>query len=197
MQQTAVAQYDANGWPVSTTVKGTLEALGFQGMDMDSFGIVPLIRLDKTEFLLGDQILPHPFEVQILSSRPKYLYSYGDRSNKNAPSGLFYSFDQETNANNPAHTLAEFKAEAAQVGMAVETKLYHEVDCILMSTGEPVKLSVPNQGSGTQLKRFIMHCVSQLKHPKDAIVEVTKGAKVTTVQNPYYPWDFIIKGWRN
>jgi len=188
-------QYDAAGWPVAANMGETFAALGFEGVSFDSFGIVPTIRLDKTEFLKDDAVMPPEFYVTVVSSRPKYLFSYGSPDDKNSPKGVCYSYDKMHDANSD-QTIDQFKAEAASHGKPVKEAEYYEIDATLLETNEAVKLSVPKRGSGSAFARFLTQCGAVRRRPQEAIVRVKKGDKVTKVDNPFYPWCFEIAGWK-
>jgi len=185
-----------DGFPQGGTMAQVFEALGFEGISTDVFGIMPIITLTQGEFMKDKVLIDQEFYVQILSSRPKYLYSYGTPEVKNSPSGLFYTYDKAHNANNEDETLDQFSQLATSAGFQVKMTEYYEIDATLLANNEAVKLSVPKRGSGTQFVKFLTQCAAARRRPQDAVVKVKRGEKVTNVTHPYYPWAFEIAQWR-
>jgi hypothetical protein len=132
------------------------------------------------------------FFVQVLSSRPKYLFSYGSGTS----SKLFYTYDRVHDANNETHTLPQFNDSAQAAGQAVSMTEYYEIDATLLEANEAVKLSVPKRGSGTAFVKFLTQCTAARRRPQDAVVKVKRGERVMDVAHPFYPWAFEISGWR-
>ena len=194
--QTSLVTMGPDGFPQGGSLTQVLESLGFEGISTDVFGIMPIITLTQGEFQKDKVVMDMEFHVQILSSRPKYLYNYGDPQDKNAPSGLFYTYDKIHNANSEEETLEKFMQEAAAAGLKVNMTEYYEVDATLLETNEAVKLSVPKRGSGSQFVKFLTQCTAARRRPQDAVVKVKRGEKVTNVTHPYYPWAFEIVQWR-
>lgn len=132
------------------------------------------------------------FFVQVLSSRPKYLFSFGSGSTAK----LFYTYDRVHDANNETHTLDQFNESAQLTGQPVNMTEYYEIDATMLDTQEAVKLSVPKRGSGTAFVKLLTQCTAARRRPQDAVVKVKRGERVTDVTHPFYPWAFEISGWR-
>lgn len=194
--QTNLVSLGPDGFPQGGSLTQVLETLGFEGISTDVFGIMPIITLTQGEFQKDKVVMDMEFYVQILSSRPKYLYAYGNQQDKNSPSGLFYTYDKIHNANNEEETLQQFEQEAAAAGFKTTVTEYYEVDATLLDTNEAVKLSVPKRGSGSQFVKFLTQCTAARRRPQDAVVKVKRGEKVSNVTHPYYPWAFEIVQWR-
>ncbi len=194
--QTNLVVPGPDGFPQGGSLTQVLESLGFEGISTDVFGIMPIITLANGEFQKDKVVMDMEFYVQILSSRPKYLYAYGNPQDKNSKSGLFYTYDKIHNANSEEETLAQFEQEAAAANFKTTVTEYYEVDATLLETNEAVKLSVPKRGSGSQFVKFLTQCTAARRRPQDAVVKVKRGEKVSNVTHPYYPWAFEIVQWR-
>lgn len=193
-QQAAPVPFDEGGFPITATISEAMNALGFEGVSFDGYGIVPNIVLNKTEFEKDGVMIPSEFMVKINGSRNKFLYSWETPNNPKGPRGLCYTYDKVNDANGHG-TVADFYAEAAAQGQPVREAHYYEVDAVLLETGEAVKLSVPVRGSGSAFARFLTQCAAARKRPQDAQVLVKRGEKVTKTNNDFYPWCFEIVGW--
>ena len=192
-EQHSMVTVGPDGFPQGGSMTEIFAAMGFEGISTDIFGIMPIITLTQGEFMRDKvAMVDQEFFVQILSSRPKYLYSYGSGQS----AGLFYTYDKQHDANNPEFTINQFEAKAAERGEGVSMTEYYEIDAIMHSNNEAVKLSVPKRGSGTAFVKFLTQCAAARRRPQDAVVKVKRGERVTNVQHPFYPWAFEIAGWR-
>ena len=192
-EQQSMVTVGPDGFPQGGSMTEIFAAMGFEGISTDIFGIMPIITLTQGEFMRDKvAMVDQEFFVQILSSRPKYLYSYGSGQS----AGLFYTYDKQHDANNPEFTINQFEAKAAERGEGVSMTEYYEIDAIMHSNNEAVKLSVPKRGSGTAFVKFLTQCAAARRRPQDAVVKVKRGERVTNVQHPFYPWAFEIAGWR-
>ena len=183
-----------DGFPQGGTLTEIFSSIGFEGISTDGFGIMPIITLTQGEFQKDKQVIDQEFYAKILSSRPKYLYSYGDYGDKNN-SGLFYTYDKVHNANDDNSTLEDFYQLAQTNGKQVTMTEYYEVDAILLANNEAVKLSVPKRGSGSAFVKFLTQCAANRRRPQDAVVKIKRGDKVTSGKQAFYPWAFEIAGW--
>lgn len=183
----------ADGFPQGGTLTEIFASIGFEGISTDGFGIMPIITLTQGEFMKDKQVIDQEFYAKILSSRPKYLYSYGEYGDKNG--GLFYTYDKVHNANDDSTTLEEFYQLAQTNGKQVTMTEYYEVDAILLANNEAVKLSVPKRGSGSAFVKFLTQCAANRRRPQDAVVKIKRGDKVTAGKQAFYPWAFEIAGW--
>lgn len=201
MQQTALAAAPStgitigpDGFPQGGTLTEIFASIGFEGISTDGFGIMPIITLTQGEFQKDKQVIDQEFYAKILSSRPKYLYSFGEYGDKNN-SGLFYTYDKVHNANDDNSTLEDFYQLAQTNGKQVTMTEYYEVDAILLANNEAVKLSVPKRGSGSAFVKFLTQCAANRRRPQDAVVKIKRGDKVTSGKQSFYPWAFEIAGW--
>jgi hypothetical protein len=183
-----------DGFPQGGTMTEIFASIGFEGISTDGFGIMPIITLTQGEFQKDKQVIDQEFYAKILSSRPKYLYSYGDYGDKNN-SGLFYTYDKVHNANDDNSTLEDFYQLAQVNGKQVTMTEYYEVDSIMLANNEAVKLSVPKRGSGSAFVKFLTQCAANRRRPQDAVVKIKRGDKVTSGKQAFYPWAFEIAGW--
>ena len=185
-----------DGFPQGGTLTEIFSSIGFEGISTDGFGIMPIITLTQGEFQKDKQVIDQEFYAKILSSRPKYLYSYGDYGDKNN-SGLFYTYDKVHNANDDNSTLEDFYQLAQVNGKQVTMTEYYEVDAILLANNEAVKLSVPKRGSGSAFVKFLTQCAANRRRPQDAVVKIKRGERVVPkeARNAFYPWAFEIAGW--
>ncbi len=183
-----------DGFPQGGTLTEIFASIGFEGISTDGFGIMPIITLTQGEFQKDKQVIDQEFYTRILSSRPKYLYSFGDFGDK-SNSGLFYTYDKVHNANDDNSTLEDFYQLAQTNGKQVTVTEYYEIDAIMLENNEAVKLSVPKRGSGSAFVKFLTQCTANRRRPQDAVVKVKRGDKVTSGKQAFYPWAFEIAGW--
>ena len=165
------------------------EEEGFAGLEFDSYGVFPLIKLDQGEFQTSEgESLGTEFFCTMIRSRPKFLY----RTNlprDDARNEVAYSYDNVTAANGTP--LEAIYAGWRAKGLEPDTQVtrYIEVTAKLEPTGRLVLLSVP-QASISNLSSYW----AQLKFKGQSLSAVTtkvyKGKKIERVKNPFFPWAF-------
>lgn len=170
-------------------------ALGFEGLSFDSFGVVPSVSLTQGVFKVSDGTsLGTEFLARITSHRVKYLYKYRHLpAGKPAVDGNFveelaYTYDQTTIAGT-GRTIAEFVAEATQLGAQPKISKYYEMMAQLQD-GRLVNLNVPEAGSGSAVARWMVTCISARRRPDSVWTRVYKGEEVTSTKFPFFPWAF-------
>lgn len=186
--RTAPVAFDDSGFPVSGSFAEMAASLGFEGINFDSYGVVPNIVLRGGSFEKeGKDMGVTSFLVRIISSRKKYLYTYGPEGKKK----VLYSYDQKVSSSG-SMSLLDFQKEASEAGFEVKTVEFLEFSATLLETEELVNLSIPLLGSGSRVAKFIANCLASRRRPQDVITRVFRGARVESVTHPYYPWDFEI-----
>ena len=185
----------SDGFPQGGTLTEIFASIGFEGISTDGFGIMSIITLNQGEFMKDQQVMDQEFYVKILSSRPKYLFSFGKYGESG--SKTLYSYDKINNANDDGTTVQDFEQEAQAAGHKVTMTEYYEVDAILLANNEAVKLSVPKRGSGSAFVKFLTQCAANRRRPQDAVVKIKRGERVVPkeARNAFYPWAFEIAGW--
>lgn len=165
------------------------QAMGFEGLNFNQYGILPLIRLKGRDFEMGSEVLGSEFLCRITGSRRKWLYSFKTPSKEvgqQDDTQVLYSYDQVTSSSGTM-TVEAFQQWAAQYQQTAACKPYQEVSATLMD-GRPVLLSIPETGSGTALPAFVVKCISQGVRPDQIVARVYAGPRVDDVKFPYYPW---------
>ncbi len=169
---------------------------GFSDLDDQiGFGSFPIVKLDKTEFLINDETLGdgNAFTCRLLNGRKKILVKEsGDQDTKN----LLYSYDgiHDTAGKLIEDRIAEWKADGVE---SVERKTYFEAAAQLIGGDrdqELVLLSIP-PASVSRLSGYRASVTMREGVPlSDVITKCSKGAKVKIGNNiTFYPWQFSVE----
>lgn len=196
----AMMQHDPN----SANVMERLAAQGNEGLEL-GYGSFAIVKLEQGQFQDNEgNYLGPQFDVILYPSKQKWIVKCN--SDQNAPE-FFYTHDQIKAVN--GRLISEIKAEWAQKGWVspVERK-YLDVPAQIIdwnqdaqgqwipSAGRMVLLSIPQTSIGrysgylasvnlTQTTAAGLPCSQS-----DVVTRCTVGAKVTSGQWPFNPWNF-------
>lgn len=168
------------------------KAQGFQGLNFNQYGILPICALNKGVFRLSDgNTLGDSFICRLQVSRPKYLYkprlAQDDPRNQDPRYKVAYTYDHQTsNTKSLAGILDEWRG----AGLSWEVKEYLECTAVLPD-GRVILLSIPP----TSTSRFLGHYVAVTMSRKllaQVNTRVYKGPEVTKAKVPFDPICFEV-----
>ena len=169
------------------------EELGFTGIDLNQFGVFPVISLKNDQFQSSDGAirLGEEFYCRVLGGRDKYVYKT-DLPERDPRNELFYSFDgvYATNGELVEDKLANWK----QLGFSHYRKDYIDLNIVATVDGleQMFILSVPptSKASYTGLVLKFINLVNRGGSKEEVMVKVWKGPLVTKVKFPFHPIKF-------
>lgn len=176
----------------SMSLADIAKAQGFQGLNFNQYGILPICALNKGVFRLSDgNTLGDSFVCRIQDSKPKYLYkprlAQDDPRNQDPRYKVAYSYDHQTsNTKSMAEILHVWRGD----GLSWEVKEYLECTAVLPD-GRVILLSIPP----TSTSRFIGHYVAVTMSRKllaQVNTRVYKGPEVSKAKVPFDPICFEV-----
>ena len=168
------------------SMQSQLEAMGYEGLSFDSFGVFPIITMSNMMFTASDgRQLGQSFNCYIMKTRPKYGIKTALPDTD--PRGkIVYSYDKTTD--HRGRPVQESIDEWARQGINYEIKTYLEAAAVL-EDGEMVLLSVPPT-SIVRMTSIIGRLVGRGSNPAETLIRVGIGPQVTKAVRPFYPWAF-------
>lgn len=173
---------------------------GFAGVDLDSFGVVPVISLHKETFKSydGTMVLGDAFFVRCYGGREKFVYKT-NLAQDDPRNDLFYTFDGVTVAGS-GELVSERLDAWNRAGLPSIRKDYRDVNIgILRSSEDPDPLLAVLSVPPTSLSNYsglALQLVTWSKmtggNPADRIIKVFTGPLVTKVKFPFYPIKFEV-----
>jgi hypothetical protein len=175
--------------PESSNLATMAEEEGFAGLEFDTYGVFPIIKLDDGEFQTSEgDSLGGEFYCTMLRSRPKFLYRTNLPRDDNR-NEVAYSYDNVTAANGTP--LDVIFADWRSKGFEPDPKVtrYVEVTAKMEPDGRLVLLSIP-QASIANLSSYWAQLRFRNKSVTEVVTKVFKGKKIERVKNPFTPWAF-------
>jgi len=175
------------------TIKEMKEA-GFEGLELDwtsypSISLKPegiFVDVDGTEY--GAEI-----SFRLMTTKNRYIYRAEPVHDNRTD--IKYSYDKQFSST--GESLKEIFQQWKEQGKHVVEKNYIEAFVELVAPGEIYDgesriLSISPMSKG----RFSSKAVKAFQKGKgdtySVIMKAKRGAKITKVQNPFYPWDFEV-----
>lgn len=159
---------------------------GMEGLEL-SFGSIPLIKLDKGEFICSEFALEDSFEAVLLSAKAKFFYKCADES---AAIPFFYTYDHVETTNGEAVSDILDMWQQADMKSSPPSK-YLEVLVKMVEQGnEFAMLSVSPKSIGRYTKYVSLDLAhGRKKNPQDVVTNVKVGPRIES-RFPFRPWDF-------
>lgn len=181
----------------ASTIEKLAEALGFEGLNFNAFGVRPTISLNQGFFCTNNNVrLGEEFVGYLLGSKSKYVYK-PKISDDHPDSKVVYSYDDVNSVSGTP--LQVFIEEWAGKGYAYERKVYVDATIQIVSSpshaleNDSVLLSVPPT-SVLSVTRVFSEIVSGSMSMEDAehaiattLIRVFKGPVVTKAVKPFTP----------
>lgn len=181
----------------SSSVAAALQEQGFEGVEFD-FTSYPTLKLQEGQFMdMEENSYGSEFQCRLHSMKVQWLYRALTKGQVvNNKTDLLYSQDQitATNGSNVENWVREQEAS----GKEVEIKQYRMVLAEFYAPGEDhdgefVMLQVAPTSKGRISAAISTAMIVGQGQVRNAVVTVKVGKKVTSVQNPFYPWDFSVQ----
>lgn len=182
-------------------ILATASEMGFTGLDLDAFGVLPTISLKEGVYQTGDGSinLGESFLCHMYGSKPKYIYKTSLPLVNGKPhpdSEILYSFDDVVSTTGV--NLKKRKAEWEAKGIEWQPKKYVDIRIGILRDehdNEPrlALLSVPptSVANFTNISLQLLNwCRSTGNQPGERVVKVSKGPKVMKVAFPFHPMKF-------
>ena len=184
-----VAQSANQAVPEASGLSAIAAEDGFEGLEFDSYGVFPVVKLDQGEFQTSEgESFGQEFYCTMVRSRPKFLYRT-DLPRESADNEVVYSYDNVTTTTGvPLATVFSAWREKGKQPAATPSR-YLEVTATLNSDGRLILLSVPQQSIGN-LSSYWAQLKFAQKDVRDTVTRVFRGKKVERVKNPFFPWAF-------
>jgi len=169
------------------------QALGYEGLNFEQFGVTPIVSLDGQEFKCNDGRSFGPeFFCFAHTSRPKFVYKPSLASNdhrwKTLDTKIAFSYDRQTTNGKDLNQILNSWQEQGITHTVIQ---YLEITCVLDS-GEVVLLSVPPTSIGRFTSFFQNVVLSRRKPLAQVRCRVGTGALVTKAVQEFYPMSFDI-----
>lgn len=177
------------------------EQYGYTGLDLNAFGVLPVISLKNEKFQTGDGALVfgESFLCRSLGGAPKYVYKT-DLSEKDPRSDIFYTYDNEYVSGSGQLVKAKL-AEWQSANIPFVRRDYRDLRIGVIKDGAPQDdmmlaiLSIPptSVSNYTNIILQLMQWANLTsRDPSERVIKVWKGPLVTKVRFPFYPIKFTL-----